>query len=190
MDDPVAKLYVRLFGEPVFSFTSDIYDKNGSSNGGVKDTISTASSSETIGLPHMSARRVYAAHRSHHKYRNDSPLWLEYSNGTHYHYGATEFLEAAGLQTSMKHYKFGRTLKRNMSDSISDKCGQPPCDQPVFNQAKAVCEANGQTPLHNQWPYAPHARVLQYKVLLKVGKQNRGELESMLKRIKLPMHPN
>ena len=32
--------------------------------------------------------------------------------------------------------------------------------------------------------------VLQYKVLLKVGKQNRGELESMLNRIKPPMRPN
>jgi hypothetical protein len=68
-------------------------------------------------------------------------LWVEYSNGTHSHIGATVFFEAAGLQTSMTHYKFGRTLKRNMSDSISDKCEQPPCDQPVFNQAKAVCDA-------------------------------------------------
>ena len=94
------------------------------------------------------------------------------------------------MQTSMKHYKFGRTLKRNMSGSISDKCEQPPCDQPVFNQAKAVCEANGQTPLHDQWPYAPHEKVLQYKVAVKLGKQNPGHLENMLNRIKLPMRPN
>ena len=87
--------------------------------------------------------------------------------------------------------------------SLSDK------SEPVYNQAKAfraavisnptagvpaidmhVCEANCQTLLHDQWPDAPHERVLEYKVLLKVGNLKRGRIASMLNRISLPMRPN
>ena len=55
---------------------------------------------------------------------------------------------------------------------------------------KHLCEANCQTLLHDQWPDAPHERVLEYKVLLKVGNLNRGRIESMLNQISLPMRPN
>ena len=106
------------------------------------------------------------------------------------------FLKTDTSKHRMKQYKFRRDSRLLYNAPVAPivsplgQCEQPPCDQPDYSQAKAVCEANGPTPLHDQWPYAPHDKVLQYKVLLKVSKQSRGQLESMLNRIKLPMRPN